>query len=311
MKKLLFTLSLFLITHNAQAENIIPVTDIPFTPLPLYEETQKPRQGQYTFLKDPNIWVYSKEFAERFGIPTKWVDKNLQGAEAIAFRIEQDAHEICGYGGDINSCHRPVNCMFDIYLKDADGKKLPWVNHKTSDWRTTESNGFLSARSEDDYWHYYDEINHKKYVVRGDIGLNRIALVYDDPSDYWNNVANLTATSFKRDFYKDLDMISVEGCDALRTAKDHADYQIYFPDPSPDARDEKYQSKSNLRKDIIASGKLYYRDRDAWIQRFEEGKIPHKIKLPEDFMEQVFQRHQNDKTNDNLIDKVKKIVGSN
>jgi hypothetical protein len=59
------------------------------------QETVKTWEERFTFDRggngrpgphevDPNIWVYTEEFSKRFGMPRKWVDDQLIGAEAIA-----------------------------------------------------------------------------------------------------------------------------------------------------------------------------------------------------------------------------------
>ena len=74
---------------------------------------------------DPNIWAYTAEFAERFKMPKEWIAPDLQGAEAVAFRIEP-YYKSCGWGGNPSSCREDeVFCYIDLYF---DNKKhpLPW-----------------------------------------------------------------------------------------------------------------------------------------------------------------------------------------
>ncbi|TAN82306.1 MAG: hypothetical protein EPN14_04080 [Gallionella sp.] len=74
---------------------------------------------------DPNIWAYTAKFAERFKMPKEWIAPDLQGAEAVAFRMEP-YYKSCGWGGNPNSCREDVVfCYIDLYF---DNKKhpLPW-----------------------------------------------------------------------------------------------------------------------------------------------------------------------------------------
>jgi hypothetical protein len=43
------------------------------------------KRGTYT--KDTHVWVYTSKFAKRFGMPQEWVDDELKGAEALAYRV--------------------------------------------------------------------------------------------------------------------------------------------------------------------------------------------------------------------------------
>jgi hypothetical protein len=92
----------------------------------LYERVHSYEPGKGTFKKDPNVWVLTKEFAERTGMPTEWASSELQGAEAVAFRYEQDgAEEECGWMGDPGRCAPVFQCVLEIYF-DNGKHKLPW-----------------------------------------------------------------------------------------------------------------------------------------------------------------------------------------
>ena len=85
-----------------------------------------------TFEKDNNVWVYTKEFADLFGMPTEFIE-DLQGAEAAAFRIEDTSYQLCGFGGDAEKCQKVEQCMIDLYF-DEDKTPLPWATDKKSEW---------------------------------------------------------------------------------------------------------------------------------------------------------------------------------
>jgi lipopolysaccharide/colanic/teichoic acid biosynthesis glycosyltransferase len=42
--------------------------------------------------KDIHVWVYTSKFAKRFGMPKEWVDDELKGAEALAYRLDLDVY---------------------------------------------------------------------------------------------------------------------------------------------------------------------------------------------------------------------------
>lgn len=92
----------------------------------VYEQRHSYEPGKGTFYKDPNVWVLTPEFAERTGMPKEWASTELQGAEAVAFRYEQDgAEEECGWMGDPNRCAPVFQCVLEVYFDNAK-HKLPW-----------------------------------------------------------------------------------------------------------------------------------------------------------------------------------------
>jgi len=84
-------------------------------------------QGQ-AFFEDINIWVYTTDFARRFGMPTKWVDDSLRGAKALAFRVETVPYRDCGLGGGAENCSPFRRCMLDAFLESS--VKLPWKDDR-------------------------------------------------------------------------------------------------------------------------------------------------------------------------------------
>jgi hypothetical protein len=68
-----------------------------------------------TYAVDPWIWGYTKEFAERFHMPQQWVEPELKGALAVAFRVTNIGTTMCGYGGKEDNCWPPMGCQMDIY----------------------------------------------------------------------------------------------------------------------------------------------------------------------------------------------------
>lgn len=74
---------------------------------------------------DPNIWAYTREFAERFDMPREWIADDLKGAAAVAFRVDP-ANPSCGWGGNPKSCQmHEEKCVIEIYV-DEGSTPLPW-----------------------------------------------------------------------------------------------------------------------------------------------------------------------------------------
>ncbi len=79
-----------------------------------------------SYARDPWTWAYTKEFADRFRMPAKWIEPELTGILAIAFRVTNAGQvDTCGLGGQENNCWPRQICQFDIYYDNR--IKLPWI----------------------------------------------------------------------------------------------------------------------------------------------------------------------------------------
>ena len=269
---------------TARAENYVPY-GYKFEPYD-YEINIKPRKGSDTYLKDPNVWVYTSSFAERFGMPEKWIDDSLKGAEAVAFRIESSNTETCGYFRDEEQCRPNIYCIFDVYLKDEDGRKLPWESQKPSEWQDWDSSmGFLSAQIEEDHWYWFDELNDRRYVRLGSVGLRSVVFVEGPPTEkhgrtqVFSGQGPMYVREYRRDFFKGLDLIELRSCMLPNVMKPA---RIYFLDPLPDMYEPKYRG-FNGEIDYIAL------EADERIQNenMDDGTPPHKVNLPDAYMYRV------------------------
>lgn len=82
------------------------------------------RPGPYNM--DPHIWVYTREFAERFGMPMEWADPDLKGVEAAAWRKTKTGYVTCGWGGKKDACKEEAGEVLELYF-DTRKVKLPWA----------------------------------------------------------------------------------------------------------------------------------------------------------------------------------------
>jgi hypothetical protein len=98
-------------------------------------------QNRGTYVLDPYIWAYTKEFAERFRMPREWIEPDLKGAYAVAWRMTTIGEIMCGHGGRADSCWKPLNCQMDIYYDNR--IDLGWV---TDSMRDTLRYGLSSER---------------------------------------------------------------------------------------------------------------------------------------------------------------------
>ncbi|WP_090139668.1 hypothetical protein [Limnohabitans sp. DM1] len=79
-----------------------------------------PRPGKARYTKDPWLWVVTPEFARKFCMPQEFVSSELQGAEAIAYKMVQNQdEEVCGWGDNPDVCRRASEHRFEIYYKNG------------------------------------------------------------------------------------------------------------------------------------------------------------------------------------------------
>jgi len=78
-----------------------------------------PQPGKTRYTKDDYYWVVTPEFAKRYCMPPEFVDTQLKGALAIAYKPVQEGAENCGFGGNKEACSRRTAHGFEIYFDSA------------------------------------------------------------------------------------------------------------------------------------------------------------------------------------------------
>lgn len=89
-------------------------------------------------LGDPYTWVYNESFANEFRMPAQWVDSELKGADAIAFRT-RESDPMCGWGGKRSACRASYECVINVYFHQK-RNPMPWddsVRWTDFDYRAT------------------------------------------------------------------------------------------------------------------------------------------------------------------------------
>lgn len=88
------------------------------------------RPGSFVFQRDPNVWVYTREVAERAGLPLEWASDELKGVAAAAFRMEPNSlGPNCGWGGNPKACKPEMQCVLELYF-DRQAQPLPWAPNR-------------------------------------------------------------------------------------------------------------------------------------------------------------------------------------
>lgn len=74
---------------------------------------------------DEHIWVYTRRFAHRFGMPEEWINDELKGVEAAAWRTEKLGGSTCGWGGKADACKENDSNGLTLFF-DTNITALPW-----------------------------------------------------------------------------------------------------------------------------------------------------------------------------------------
>lgn len=115
-----------------------------------YEDKFTFQPGAGTYTVDPWVWAYTPEFADKFRMPNKWIDKDLKGILAVAFRMTTIGNMSCGYGGKEDNCWPVLECQLDVYYDNR--IKLPWTLDKVKQdflMRGVSSREFLHDLNQD------------------------------------------------------------------------------------------------------------------------------------------------------------------
>ncbi|CAC9589521.1 hypothetical protein, partial [uncultured Gammaproteobacteria bacterium] len=154
-----------------------------------------------TYRKDTNVWVYTSAFAKRFGMPQQWIDNDLKGAEALAYRLDLDVYGTkCGYFSDVENCRPSTACVVDMYIDDK--ANLPWNNKaRYASMYGRKSKSLLRSQYPNDKPAYL-----YRRTKRGQQYKMGLDVVYVSGSKIPLN--NYHLLEYDRDIYKNLDYIS-------------------------------------------------------------------------------------------------------
>ena len=207
------------------------------------------KRGTYT--KDTHVWVYTSAFAKRFGMPQEWVDDELKGAEALAYRLDLDVYGTkCGYFSNVENCRPATACVVDMYIDDK--ANLPWNNKaRYASMYGRKSKGILRSQYPNDKPAYL--YRRTKRGQQYKLGLD---VVYVSGSKLVLN--NYHILEYDKDIYKNLDYIS--GAMTCRSFGKSRDIKIKIK--KPPLRD---------------NGSIIY----------NKGKVTHAITIPNSFMQRI------------------------
>jgi len=183
------------------------------------------------FHKDHNVWAYTKEFADLFGMPAKHIE-DVQGIAAAAFRIEESSIQQCGFGGQLSACQKVEQCLIDLYF-DESKTPLPWASDLKSQWLPWYSSmRWLRPLDRGEKPYGMDAPDAPPGVVRIE-GFTSPIVAFADPVSkrqavFTSNAdtrgdeeavsGSMAIIGFTRDFYKRLSIVNLQfGCkDSVR-----------------------------------------------------------------------------------------------
>lgn len=209
--------------------------------------------GGQAFYKDNNVWVYTKEFADLFGMPAQYIE-DVQGVAAAAFRIEDSSFQDCGFGGRADACRKVEQCLIDLYF-DESKNPLPWASEIKTQWLPRYSSmRWLRPLDPKERPHGTLAIDPPAGVIR-DRGLHSQIISFADPiskqeATFTSNARiargdeeaiseGMAIVGYFRNFYRDISVLSLHfGCSTIARKDVHIrlDSKINGPYGKPVAR---------------------------------------------------------------------------
>lgn len=247
---------------------------------------EEPKQG--VRLEDNNVWVYTRVFAERFGMPARWINENLRGVEAAAYRVEAPNIRYCGYFGEADNCRTDLVCVFDLYLSDEVSRKLPWKSDRVVDYAKEDSSvPFLSAQSRSDQKGWIEE--EQRYDrSRLNIGLDTLSWVSGPPKGekvYSESSDGVRVMAYDREIFEGLDYIKLNLDCGIGTEAQKV--RIFFHEKFPAPRDYGFRTTGKALKASSEDEERFQNARRTWFAKDSKGNVPHKVSLPNEYMNRI------------------------
>jgi hypothetical protein len=226
--------------------------------------------GGTTFVPDPHVWVYTSSFAKRYGMPDRWVDDSLKGVEAIAYKVVDETHRTCGYGGNAESCVPSQACLFDFYIPKS--ANLPWKDDRLQGFKAKKafrSTHFLRTQNQKELLSYDTNFRHDYNSYASRVGFDHLYMSGDFDEEKQFGVENgpSPVREFDREFLQDLDYISVQNC-GFESLLNYASVDLVFTEP------------------FVVDGKPG--------QYYDENIVPsrHRANIPKAFLKRAIKHHE-------------------
>lgn len=90
-----------------------------------YEDVFTEKSGR-AYTPDTNVWIYTQSFADRFDMPRKWVNNDLKGAYAVAYRVQKFPVGLRYMAGDPDKSMPDRRCIMDVFV--SSDAPIPWAS---------------------------------------------------------------------------------------------------------------------------------------------------------------------------------------
>jgi len=238
------------------------------------------------FKPDPYQWVVTSAFAKQFGMPERWVDDSLMGAEAIAYKIVTNHNPMCGFFSDANACIPIQSCFFDFYVKKE--ANLPWKDESPHGIRQLAghlSTFFLNHQNKEQKQAYDENFPNNNNRYGAGVGIDYLYFVdsYNEKTGtgYELGLSPQRVQTFDRTYAYGMDFFSVNNCTKLN------------------------QVNKGLLELVIKEAPVLNNMPTQYYEAKRTG-IPHRhlIKFPKAFVKKLYKYHKKNEGND-LVDLAK------
>lgn len=257
---------------------------------PSYRERRTFKPGFGIKDVDPNVYVYTPEFAKRFQMPEEWISTELKGVDAVAFRVVP-SYPSCGWGGDPKACNaNEVRCEMDLYF-DHKTNPLPWDERypEVRASRITTSAVFIPAPARE-----------SRSPQRPDDRFEAKNQPFVDPNTgkgmwweggYWERNGGsggifMSMKSYDREIFRGVAFLTMSGgcgepATAIWLSPHNASYRekpvhklVTLPE------DWRLRVKQSLRETNERAAAFYRREGEKAIKALRESPIPSKSVVP-------------------------------
>ena len=271
-----------------------------------YNPKVKEKIGDKQASKAPqHVWVYTKEFAERFGMPKRWIGgDDFKGALAIAYRVEITNDISCGYFGKSDNCRKIYSSeILDIYLPN-NSKTVPWNTTEQIglDWPNNNSMTFLNLieNTENEKNKYIERngslpkeygINDYYKTFKIKIGIDSVSKTHSFKKDGFASYASMAGGGdvlyFHRNIFEGIDLIRLSVVNFANSNNGkNTDMQIWFHRGNPVDLTDKNSDDFRL-KNIKYSVGIGSTGKPMGIKSHKDVMPEHKIIPSEAFMKRV------------------------
>lgn len=170
-----------------------------------------PRPARTRYTKDTFLWVVTPEFAQRFCMPPEFISEELKGAEAIAYKVTENADEqICGWADNAAVCGNIKHHRYEVYLKTT--ALLPKKNDSSIySLPRLPSKALIDQSAEDMQLYIQSKKLHPKLGTDNIFESQQVRLMATKSKSIVWSIDILYLQTFFRDLFSGIDFLAFEG----------------------------------------------------------------------------------------------------